>query len=140
LFDQEKMGMSTSFTLNYVSNYIWIQHPADYEITPDSQQQLWLAIGEACEKYRCWRVLAESSAPPQRNMSTQDALKSAGQAAIASSELRVACVFPGYITDETTEFFITVAYNRGVRIEFFTNRQEALNWLGVDQAELLDLT
>jgi hypothetical protein len=122
--------MSTSFTLDFDSDYIRIRHPVDYEITPESQHELWGAIGEACRKYDCWRVLAESPAPPRRNMNQVDAFKSAGQAANVSSDLRVACVFPEYKTDEITEFFIKVAYNRGVRIEFFSNRDKALEWLG----------
>ena len=124
--------MSTSFTLDFLSSYIRIQHPEDYEITPESQQQLWLAIGEACEKYNCWCVLAESPTPPKRNMSQVDAFRSAGQAAKISNKLRVALVLPGYNPDETTEFFINAAYNTGVRIELFTNREEAITWLGLD--------
>jgi len=124
--------MSTGFTLDFLGNYIRIQHPADYEITPESQQQLWMAIGEACEKYDCWRVLAESPAPPKRNMTQVDAFRSAGQAAKASSKLRLAIVLPGYHPDETTQFFMNSAYNKGVRIEFFTDREEAIKWLGID--------
>ena len=124
--------MSTSFTLDFLGSYIRIQHPEDYEITPESQQQLWLAIGEACEKYNCWCVLAESPTPPKRNMSQVDAFRSAGQAAKISNKLRVALVLPGYHPDETTEFFINAAYNTGVRIELFTNREEAITWLGLD--------
>ena len=127
--------MNTSFTLDFVNDYIRIQHPRNYEITPESQQKVWAAIGEACRKYNCHRVLAETTVPPKRNMTQIDAFKSATLAANASSELRLACFFPEYKTDETTEFFITVAYNRGVRIEFFSNREEALKWLGADCAE-----
>ena len=126
--------MSAGFTLEYCSDYIWIRHPEGYRITPQSQQRIWTAIGEACRKYNCPRVLAESPAPPQRDMSKQDAFISAMQAANAASELRLACLFPGYDSDETTEFFITVAYNSGIRIEFFSQREDALEWLGVDQA------
>ena len=125
-------AMSTSFTLDFLDDYIRIQHPEDYEITPESQQQLWVAIGEACDKYNCWRVLAESSAPPKRNMSQVDAFRSAGQAAKASRQLRVALVLQGYCPDETTEFFMNSAYNMGVRIEFFTDREEAMKWLDID--------
>jgi hypothetical protein len=124
--------MSTSFTLDFLGSYIRIQHPEDYEITPESQQQLWVAIGEACEKYNCWCVLAESPTPPKRNMSQVDAFRSAGQAAKISNKLRVALVLPGYHPDEITEFFINAAYNTGVRIELFTNREEAITWLGLD--------
>lgn len=126
--------MSTSFTLDFVSDYIRVQHPVDYEITPESQAYLWAEIGEACRKYDCRHVLAESSVPPRRNMNRLDAFKSAGQAANASSDLRVAFFFPDYQTDETTEFFITSAYNRGVRVEFFSSREEAVEWLVADRA------
>jgi hypothetical protein len=124
--------MSTAFTLDFLDTYISVKHPNDYEITSESRQQFWVAVGDACEKYRCWRVLAESPTPPKRNMTKQDALKSALQAAKASSNLRVALVFPGYKTDGTTEFFINSAYKAGVRIEFFADREEAIKWLGID--------
>ena len=77
-------------------------------------------------------VLAEAPTPPKRNMNQIDAFKSAVQAAKASTELRVALVFPGYKTDEITKFFIAAAYNYGVRIEFFSNRDDGLKWLGID--------
>jgi hypothetical protein len=124
--------MSSTFTLDFLSNYISIRHPVDYEITPESQQQLWVAIGRACNKYKCWRVLAESSAPPKRNMTQVDAFRSATQAAKASSGLRLAIVLQGYNPDEITEFFINSAYNAGVRIEFFADREDAIKWLGID--------
>jgi len=124
--------MSASFTLDFLDHYIRILHPEDYEITPESQQQLWGAIGDACEKYNCWCVLAESPTPPKRDMSQVDAFRSAGQAAKISNKLRLALVLPGYNPDETTEFFINAAYNTGVRIELFTDREEAITWLGLN--------
>lgn len=127
--------MNAGFSLDFCTNYIWVRHPAGYRITPESQEQIWAAIGEACRKYNCPFVLAESSEPPQRSMSKQDAFKSAMQAASAASELRLACLFPGYNADEMTEFFINVAYNSGIRIEFFSHRDEALEWLCVGQAQ-----
>ena len=127
--------MTTNFTLEFHGNYIRVQHPEDYEITPKGQYQLWTAIAEACKKYNCRRVLAESPAPPKRSMSTMDAFRSAEKAMQSAPGLSMACCFPGYKPDETTELFKTAAFNRGVRIEFFSKREEALNWLRVDQAE-----
>jgi hypothetical protein len=124
--------MSTDFTLEFLSTHIRIQHPVDYEITPESQQQLWMAIGEACAQYNCWRVLAEAPTPPKRNMSQVDAFRSAMQAAKISNNLRVAIILHNYNPDETTEFFINSAYNAGVRIEFFADQETALKWLGID--------
>jgi len=124
--------MSASFTLDFLGDHIRITHPDDYEITPESQLQLWSELGEACDKYGCWRVLAVSQAPPKRDMSQIDALRSASQAAKISTKLRVAIVLKGYEPDENTEFFVNSAYKHGVRIEFFTNLDEANKWLGLD--------
>ena len=124
--------MSASFTLDFLGDHIRITHPDDYEITPESQLKLWAELGEACDKYGCWRVLAVSQAPPKRDMSQVDALRSASQAAKASTKLRVAIVLKGYEPDEKTEFFVNSAYKHGVRIEFFANLDEANKWLGLD--------
>ena len=124
--------MSTSFTLEFLGDHIRIQHPIGYEITPESQERLWGAIGEACENSNCWSVLAESSAPPKRNMTQVDAFRSAQQAAKASNKLRLAIVLKGYHPDETTKFFMNSAYNMGIRIEFFADRQAAMQWLKFD--------
>ena len=127
--------MSDSFTLDFLGDYIRIQLPANYEITPESRQLFWEAIGEAHKKYNCFRVLAESPTPPKRNMTQADSLRSALLAAKTSRELRVAFFFPGYITDEITEFFITAAYKMGIRIEFFKEREMAIKWLCLDVEE-----
>lgn len=127
--------MSTNITMEFLGDHIRIQHPDNYEITPESQEQLWMAIGEACETYNCCRVLAESSTPPKRNMTKVDAFRSAGHAAKAtksSGELRLAILLKGYNPDDTTEFFMNSAYNMGVRIEFFSDRKEAVKWLGIN--------
>jgi len=121
--------MSTRFTLDFAGDYLDVRLPANYEVTPESRQEFWTAIGEAVEKFACCRVLAASPTPPIRNMKKSDSLRSACQAAKASTGLRVAFVFPGYKTDETTEFFINTAYKTGVRVEFFTNREAAIQWL-----------
>ena len=124
--------MSADFTFEFAGNYIRMQLPVDYEITPENRRQFWVAIGEACNKYNCCRVLAESPTPPKRNMRQTDSLKSALEAAKVPGELRVAFFFKGYTTDKTTEFFINVSYNMGVRIEFFADSEEAIKWLTLD--------
>lgn len=48
--------------------------------------------------------------------------------------MSVACCFYGYAPDQQTRFFMDVSQNRGVRIEFFAEREAALRWLGVDPA------
>ena len=124
--------MDTNFTFDFAGDYIRMQLPVDYEITAENRSKFWAAIEEACKKYNCCRILAESPTPPKRNMKQMDSLKSAMRAAKVSGELRVAFYFKEYTTDETTEFFVNAAYNMGVRIEFFTDREEAIKWLCLD--------
>ena len=126
--------MSAGFTLDFCDDYIWIRHPAGYCITPESQQRIWAAIGEARKAYDCPLVLEETPETPECSMSKQDAFKSAMQAASAARDLRMACLYPGYDADEVAEFFIKVAYNSGIRVEYFSSRDEALEWLGIEQS------
>ncbi|MBI3562896.1 MAG: hypothetical protein HY080_14395 [Gammaproteobacteria bacterium] len=126
--------MSMEFTIEYRGDYLYVLVGKSYEITPVSMGMFWPAITQACEQYQCWRVLSEGIITARR-MSTVDAFNSALQAA-SNAQLTLACCFHGYQPDELTEFFKTVAYNRGVRIEFFSNLEQAYRWLGVEQRKV----
>jgi hypothetical protein len=92
--------------------------------------EYWNMIGEGCAKYDCKLVLVEAEAP-RRKMNTMDVFGSGIKASEVAATLRLALCFTGYKPDELSEFFKTVAYNRGVTAEFFSNRADALKWLGV---------
>jgi len=47
----------------------------------------------------------------------------------------MACLVQGHVPDNQTEFFKVAAMNRGVRVEFFRDRNEALRWLGIRRAK-----
>jgi len=126
--------MNHDFTLEFRGDHIHVQHAEDYEISPESLTRLWQAVNEACEKYNCRRVLAEATTPPRRVMSMMDAYRSAIQA-MKIRGLNMACSLAGYVPDQQTEFFKTSALNRGVRIEFFSDRAQALEWLSIDVKE-----
>lgn len=124
--------MSTDFTIEFRGDYIYVRHAADFEITPESTAKLWSALAEECGAYNCRRVLREGKFS-LRKMNWLSAYDSAIQAANVIPGLRVACCFENYVEDELTKFFKMAASNRGVDIEFFSDRQEALCWLGVEE-------
>jgi hypothetical protein len=126
--------MSTDFTLEFNGEYIHIVHPPGYEITPASQGKVWTELSRACRQRACLKVLVEGPAPTRR-MGTMDGFESGTQAAQAIPGLTLAICFQGYMVDETSRLFTNVAHNRGARIEFFTDRKQALEWLGVEDAE-----
>lgn len=122
--------MSTDFTIEFRGNYILVRHAPGFEINSQSSAKLWSALAVECKTYNCRRVLREGK-PGRRKMNWLAAYDSAVLATNVIWGLRVACCFENYAADEMTEFFKTVASNRGVEIEFFSDRQEALRWLGV---------
>ena len=69
---------------------------------------------------------------PSRRMDMAGAFVSGDKLAQSIAGLYMACFFEGYETDELTEFFKTVARNRGAMVEFFNTREEAFRWLGIN--------
>jgi hypothetical protein len=124
--------MSTDFSLEFNGKYIHIIHAPDYEISPESNDKLWAELSQACRKHNCLKAFAEG--PTQkRKLSSMDAFKSGSQASESIPGLKLAICIYEYTPDETTEFFKNVAYNRGVRIEFFKDKKKALDWLGIKE-------
>jgi hypothetical protein len=126
--------MSTNFSLEFNGKYIHIIHAPDYEISPESNDKLWKELAEACKKHKCLKVLAES-ASQKRKITSLDAYKSGSQASESIPGLKFAICIYEYTTDETTEFFKNVAYNRGATIEFFDDKKKALAWLGIKDTD-----
>jgi hypothetical protein len=126
--------MSTDFSLEFNGKYIHIIHTPDYEISPESNDKMWKTLSEACRKYKCLKVFAEGPTK-KRRLSSLDAFQSGSQASESMPGLKLAICIYEYTPDETTEFFKNVAYNRGARIEFFNDKQKALAWLGIKDAE-----
>jgi hypothetical protein len=89
---------------------------------------------EVCKKGSCVRVLLEAPSP-RRKMDTTAAFESGTRLARVSPGLRIAMLFYNYKTDELTEFFKTVAHNRGVRVEYFSEKKKALEWLRVEREQ-----
>jgi hypothetical protein len=124
--------MSTDFTIELRDSYIHIQNAPDYEITPEGTEKMWMALAAACQKHNCLRALAEGRIA-SREMSMKKAFESGEYIAKTIPGLKFACCLEGYTADIVTDFFKLVATNRGAEVEFFSDRAEALRWLGVDE-------
>lgn len=91
---------------------------------------------EICREKRCSRVILEAHSPI-RKLDTTGAFESGTRLARIDPGLAVALLFYDYETDELTEFFKTVAHNRGVRVEYFTEKDKALEWLNIPRSGAL---
>jgi hypothetical protein len=123
--------MSTDFTIEFRLTYLHIQNAPDYEITPESANRRWTALASACATFNCKRVLWEGKVAARR-LTVPEVYNSAKQLADIAPGLKLACCLEGHTPDELSEFYKSVASNRGAQIQFFSNREDALKWLGAD--------
>jgi hypothetical protein len=121
--------VSTDFTTSLHADYIHVQLAPGYELTAAGNTELILAISDVCARQGQRRVLIEGTIAARR-MGTMDAFGTGSLAGSMLTGMSIACCFYGYQPDQQTQFFKDVAHNRGVRIEFFSERGAALRWLG----------
>jgi hypothetical protein len=119
--------------ITFRQGYVHITHPENFVVLPADLDTLWMNVANACRIYDCNRVLNEGRVDFS-HLRVFDSYN-AGYQAGEIRGLRMACLFYDHTPDEKTEFFITVASNRGAIIKYFNDRAEALKWLGVEEDE-----
>jgi hypothetical protein len=120
--------MITNYTIEFRVDHIYVFHAEEFELSRELTDFMWSEIARACEKYHCYKVLIEAPAP-NRDLDTAGAFESGARLSEIAPRLSVAICFHGYKTDDLTEFFETVARNRGVNVGFFDDAAAALTWL-----------
>jgi len=125
----QKVESDNGVLITFREGYLHITHPENFVILPEDIDGLWLNLAEACKAHKCNRVLSEGNLNISK-LKAFDAYKSGSQAGEIRG-LRLACLFPNLKPDNQSDFFKTVAANRGAKVEFFDDRAAALRWLGV---------
>jgi hypothetical protein len=123
--------MSTDFTMSVQADYLRVELARGYEIQPQGTSDLTRAVSDACARQGLRRVLIEGEVA-RRKMDTMDSFSLGSLMGSLLSGMAVACCLTGFTPDRQTRFFKDVAQNRGVRVEFFDNREAALRWLGAE--------
>ena len=126
--------LNDQFDIELKGDFINLRHGEGFEISPAKMEEFWTFLSQICEEHNCNKVLAEGPAPV-RNMDTVAAFQSGVQAADVIAGFWLALCFENYEPDEISELFVHAARNRGVHVKFFSDREKALRWLGVAQAE-----
>lgn len=127
--------MELPFEVEVSGDLLHIKHPPGHLITPDSAVKNWGHIGVLCRKHGCRKVLVEAH-EPKRQLETIHAFEAGRSLAESLKGLMIAMCFVGYEFDELSDFFKTVAQNRGATVEFFNDLEEASRWLGVKTGEM----
>ena len=126
--------MTAEYTITATPHLVHVRLPDAFALTPTSVPRLWDSVKYACGKVNSGKVLIEGRRP-QRHLRTFDAFQSGVDLTASALPLRVACCFYEYTPNGLSSFFATVVANRGASVAFFDDRQQALNWLGVNGAE-----
>jgi hypothetical protein len=129
----KNLELSNDFEIVFRGNYLHVLHPDNFEISPEGNAKLWEMLAELCKTHNCYRVLSEANIQ-LRKLKTWNVHHSGSQASEIRG-LRLACLFYNYQPDEMSEFFKTVSANRGAKVEFFTDKTAAFEWLGVKETE-----
>ncbi|HVQ57213.1 MAG TPA: hypothetical protein VMS29_10685, partial [Pyrinomonadaceae bacterium] len=117
--------MDDLFELEVHPTYLHISYPPGHVIASENMQDKWRRIGKICREHGIAKVLIEAD-KPERHLDTGSAFDAGRALAENMSGLSVAICFHDYEFDELSAFFKTVAQNRGVRMEFFSNLGDAL--------------
>lgn len=122
--------MENAHNFQFLENYILVEHSREFVVTSQNVTTFWIALSAFCKKNNCSKVVSDGNLI-KRKMTLVEAFEAGDAAGQNIIGVWFACVLTEFEPDETTDFFKTVAVNRGVRIEFFKNRDEALEWLEV---------
>ena len=122
--------MDEAFTIEYRGDHVHVQFGESYTADPDWQDELWDRLKAFCEDHDTRRVFAEGVLPaPDRPPA---AVVEAGQKTATIPNLWIAFHFDDYVPTTNTELYEAVADSHGVRVKFFTDRDQAMNWLRVN--------
>jgi len=120
--------MEKGFTVTTHEGYIHVLYRPHFEITRESINATCDRLEDICVREECGRVLLEALSP-RRMLDTTDVFESGTRFARIAPGVMVAVLFYDYKTDELSEFFKTVAHNRGARVKYFSEKEKALEWL-----------
>jgi len=120
--------MTTDPLFEFRTTHIYMQLPASFEATVDWIGPIASQLVAACNEHDCRRVLIEG-ALAGRNLTDTDVYDIGDLLAQQIPGLTIALVLHGYELTSNALFFQDVAYNRGVKVQFFTDCDAALHWL-----------
>ena len=120
--------MTKPFEIEFRGDHIYASLGPDYKVTPESTNEFWAAIEQACKLHNSRRVLLEGHIPNRDELNTSEVVNSGMQAA-AVPRLWFAICLKDFEPDELSELFKTIAASRGVHVKFFSESERALNWL-----------
>jgi hypothetical protein len=108
------------------SDYVLIERAENYEVTLERMSAMLAELSAACEETGCRKVLIVGPKTTV-NLQTVDIYDLGAQ--IAALHLTIAIAESHNAAKDDESFLETVVFNRGGPLRFFTNEQDARDWL-----------
>jgi hypothetical protein len=119
----------SSLQVTFEDNYVHIAAEAPgVQRTPEMVADALLRAMELCAEHRCFRILAENERPLRHV--TRENVEQFVQRLAFFPGLKVAVSSGQYVPSELTNLYVDLARQHGTSVRYFTDRDEALQWLG----------
>jgi len=119
------MGME--FAVTFRGDHVHVVLSGESEVDAEVASDYWGMLRKICEEYDCKRILVEGVAPGGDRKPVE--VIEAGQRTATVPNLWLAFHLENYEPTELSELYEAVAASKGVRVKFFTEADDALNWL-----------
>ena len=119
--------MEPAFTIEHRGDHVHVQIGKDVKIDREFQEEYWRRLKAVCKEHDSCRVLVEGSSPPGERSSKE--VVEAGQRTATVPNLWMAFHLENFEPTEQSELYEAVAASQGVRVKFFSDREDALSWL-----------
>ena len=119
--------MGEIFDIQHRGDHISVYIGPDAEIDEHWQSEYWRQLQAACKEFDTSRVLVEGYQP--KGERTPEEVVEAGQRAAIVPHLWLAFCLKDWEPSVRSELYEAVAASRGIRVKFFTDSKQALNWL-----------
>ena len=119
---------TSEYKLSIQPGYVLVERPKNYKVVWSEQPARLMVISAACKEAGCQKVLILG---PRTTVRLSVFEISALGSKIAKMGVQIAVVELHDASNENVEFLENVVRNRGSRIQFFENEQDARAWLGI---------
>ena len=119
------MGME--FAVTFRGDHVHVLLGGESDVDSELSKDYWGTLRKICEEHDCKRILVEGVAPGGERKPEE--VIEAGARTATVPNLWLAFHLENYEATELSELYEAVAASKGVRVKFFADADEALNWL-----------
>ena len=128
--------MKKHYTVEIASKYVELSFQPDQRPDPAALKECWDDLATACSENNSRLVIARANCPIG-GFTVSDIFEMASSLARSIPGMTMALVLQEDGSVELKEFFQLAAFNRGLRIDFFSDYDSALRWLRTLSGDLI---